>query len=52
MRELGLVPPEVPSPLNLFREYSLGGADGTLVFAAPPHPKPEAMFACAPRWIW
>jgi hypothetical protein len=39
MRELGLVPPEVPSPLNLFMNIPWR-ADGTLAFAAPPHPKP------------
>jgi uncharacterized protein len=39
MRELGLVPPEVPSPLNLFMNIPWR-TDGTLAFAAPPHPKP------------
>jgi uncharacterized protein YcgI (DUF1989 family) len=39
MRELGLVPPEVPSPLNLFMNIPWM-ADGTLGFAAPPRPVP------------
>jgi hypothetical protein len=39
LHELGLTPPEVPSPLNLFMNipWSLGGA---LSFAAPPRPVP------------
>jgi uncharacterized protein YcgI (DUF1989 family) len=39
LRELGLTPPEVPSPLNLFMNipWSL---DGALSFAAPPKPVP------------
>src|SRR5258708_2275031 len=39
MKELGLVPPEVPSPLNLFMNIPWS-ADGTLGFAAPPRPVP------------
>jgi uncharacterized protein len=39
MRELRLVPPEVPSPLNLFMNIPWS-ADGTLGFAAPPRPVP------------
>jgi len=37
MAALGLTPPEVPSPLNLFMNIPWG-ADGTLGFAAPPQP--------------
>ena len=39
MAALGLTPPEVPSPLNLFMNIPWG-ADGTLGFAAPPQPTP------------
>jgi uncharacterized protein YcgI (DUF1989 family) len=39
MAELGLVPPEVPSPLNLFMNIPWS-ADGALTFAAPPRPMP------------
>src|SRR5260370_4602571 len=39
MAELGLVPPEVPSPLNLFMNIPCN-ADGTTVFTAPPRPAP------------
>ena len=39
MAELGLVPPEVPSPLNLFMNIPWDAA-GTLAFAAPPRPVP------------
>jgi uncharacterized protein YcgI (DUF1989 family) len=39
MAEFGLVPPEVPSPLNLFMNIPWT-ADGTLGFAAPPRPIP------------
>jgi uncharacterized protein YcgI (DUF1989 family) len=39
MAELGLVPAEVPSPLNLFMNIPWS-ADGTLGFAAPPRPIP------------
>ncbi len=41
MSELGLVPPEVPSPLNLFS-------------VSQPHRdlNPEATFGCGRRWIW
>src|SRR6202045_4643006 len=39
MKELGLVPPEVPSPLNLFMNIPWD-PDGTLGFAAPPRPVP------------
>jgi uncharacterized protein YcgI (DUF1989 family) len=39
MAELGLVPPEVPSPLNLFMNIPWDAA-GTLAFAAPPKPVP------------
>src|ERR1700721_2165193 len=39
MRELGLVPAEVPSPLNLFMNIPWS-ANGTLGFAAPPRPMP------------
>jgi len=39
MNEIGLVPPEVPSPLNLFMNIPWS-ADGTLGFAAPPRPVP------------
>jgi uncharacterized protein len=38
LRELGLVPPETPSPLNLFMNIPWT-ADGQLTFEAPP-PKP------------
>jgi hypothetical protein len=39
MAELGLTPPEVPSPLNLFMNIPWS-ADGALAFAAPPKPIP------------
>ncbi|MFO1082117.1 MAG: urea carboxylase-associated family protein [Reyranellaceae bacterium] len=39
LAELGLVPPEVPSPLNLFMNIPWA-ADGGLQFAAPPRPVP------------
>ena len=39
MAALGLTPPEVPSPLNLFMNIPWS-ADGTLGFAAPPRPMP------------
>src|SRR6516165_3921946 len=39
MAELGLVPPEVPSPLNLFMKIP-GNAESTLGFEAPPKPMP------------
>jgi hypothetical protein len=39
MAELGLVPPKVPSPLNLFMNIPWD-ADGSLGFAAPPRPVP------------
>src|SRR6201981_1667158 len=39
LAELGLVPPEVPSPLNLFMNIPWSN-DGTLGFAAPPRPVP------------
>jgi uncharacterized protein YcgI (DUF1989 family) len=39
MAELGLVPPEVPSPLNLFM-YIPWSEDGALAFAPPPRPTP------------
>jgi len=39
MKELGLTPPEVPSPLNLFMNIPWT-ADGGLGFAAPPKPIP------------
>ncbi len=39
MAELGLTPPEVPSPLNLFMNIPWQN-DGTLRFAAPPTPLP------------
>jgi uncharacterized protein YcgI (DUF1989 family) len=39
MAELGLEPPEVPSPLNLFMNIPWT-SDGTLRFAAPPRPIP------------
>lgn len=42
--ELGLVPPEVPSPLNLFMNIPWE-ADGTLSFGAPPRPIPGGFVA-------
>ena len=39
MQALGLTPPEVPSPLNLFMNIPWA-ADGRLAFAAPPRPVP------------
>jgi uncharacterized protein YcgI (DUF1989 family) len=39
LAELGLTPPETPSPLNLFMNIPWT-ADGTLGFAAPPRPIP------------
>ncbi len=39
MKELGLTPPEVPSPLNLFMNIPWT-ADGGLAFGAPPKPIP------------
>src|SRR5882724_7510899 len=39
MNEIGLVPPEVPSPLNLFMNIPWSG-DGVLSFEAPPLPWP------------
>src|SRR6266566_981347 len=39
MSELGLVPPEVPSPLNLFMNIPWS-TDGALSFATPPRPIP------------
>ncbi|GJD50793.1 hypothetical protein OPKNFCMD_3539 [Methylobacterium crusticola] len=39
MAELGLVPPNVPSPLNLFMNIPWS-PDGTLAFASPPKPVP------------
>ena len=39
MAELGLTPPDVPSPLNLFMNIPWD-AEGTLGFAAPPRPVP------------
>jgi uncharacterized protein YcgI (DUF1989 family) len=39
MRELGLEPAEVPSPLNLFMNIPWK-ADGQLGFEAPPRPVP------------
>jgi uncharacterized protein YcgI (DUF1989 family) len=39
MAELGLTPPEVPCPLNLFMNIPWN-AGGTLQFAAPPRPVP------------
>jgi uncharacterized protein YcgI (DUF1989 family) len=39
MAELGLTPPEVPSPLNLFMNIPWS-PDGTLGFEAPPRPVP------------
>jgi uncharacterized protein len=39
MQALGLVPPEVPSPLNLFMNIPWS-ADGVLSFEAPPRPLP------------
>jgi uncharacterized protein YcgI (DUF1989 family) len=39
MAALGLAPPEVPSPLNLFMNIPWK-ADGALEFAAPPKPVP------------
>jgi len=52
MGELGLVPPEVPSPLNLFMNIPWT-ADGTLGFAAPPRPVPGGYvvrWACSAAW--
>ena len=52
MAALGLTPPEVPSPLNLFMNIPWA-ADGTLGFAAPPKPDAgRAMCGCAPKWTW
>jgi uncharacterized protein len=39
LAELDLIPPETPSPLNLFMHIPWT-ADGTLSFAAPPRPVP------------
>jgi uncharacterized protein len=39
MQELGLIPPEVPSPLNFFMNIPWT-FDGTLSFEAPPRPLP------------
>jgi uncharacterized protein YcgI (DUF1989 family) len=39
MGELGLKPPEVPSPLNLFMNIPWA-SNGELAFAAPPRPTP------------
>ena len=39
MQGIGLVPPECPSPLNLFMNIPWA-ADGALAFAAPPKPVP------------
>ena len=39
MHDIGLTPPETPSPLNLFMNIPWS-ADGTLGFAAPPRPIP------------
>jgi uncharacterized protein YcgI (DUF1989 family) len=39
LHELGLTPPEVPSPLNLFMNIPWS-AEGALSFAAPPKPVP------------
>lgn len=39
LAELGLVPPDTPSPLNLFMNIPWT-AEGTLSFAAPPRPMP------------
>jgi uncharacterized protein YcgI (DUF1989 family) len=46
--ELGLVPAEVPSPLNLFMNIPWT-ADGTLGFAAPPRPVPGRLRSVAGR---
>ena len=48
LAELGLVPPEVPSPLNLFMNIPWT-ADGTLGFAAPPRPVPGRLRPAARR---
>ncbi|MGY2048387.1 DUF1989 domain-containing protein [Methylobacterium sp. JK268] len=39
LAELGLAPPEIPSPLNLFMNIPWD-AEGRLAFAAPPRPVP------------
>ena len=44
MAALGLTPPEVPSPLNLFMNIPWS-ADGMLGFAAPPKPAPGGYVA-------
>ena len=44
MRELGVEPPEVPSPLNLFMNIPWNQA-GDLSFAAPPEPVPGGYVA-------
>lgn len=44
LAELGLAPPEIPSPLNLFMNIPWE-PDGTLSFAAPPRPVPGGYVA-------
>jgi uncharacterized protein YcgI (DUF1989 family) len=44
LADLGLLPPEIPSPLNLFMNIPWS-ADGDLTFAAPPRPVPGSYVA-------
>ena len=51
MAALGLAPPEVPSPLNLFMNIPWS-ADGSSVLRHRPGRCRAAMCGCAPKWIW
>jgi uncharacterized protein YcgI (DUF1989 family) len=47
--ELGLAPPETPSPLNLFMNIPV--IDGNAIDVLPPVSTPGSYVTCAPRWI-
>ena len=49
MRQIGLTPPEVPSPLNLWMNIPVGRTARPA--GASPCPSPATMWCCGPRWI-
>jgi uncharacterized protein YcgI (DUF1989 family) len=51
MAELGLVPAEVPSPLNLFMNFP-GRRTARWVSRPRRGRYPGVTFGCGPRWIW
>ena len=48
MRQIGLMPPEVPSPLNLWMNIPVA-PDGKTGWASP-SPNPATMWCCGQRW--